>query len=103
MYVGFARFPTRNARVRFGVGHAVWYGCRGMVGEPGDDGMPMDREAALRRLDALRTEHRELDEAIAGLGKETDEIQLRRLKKRKLALKDAIARVESELVPDLIA
>lgn len=74
-----------------------------MANEPSDDGMPMDREAAARRLDALRTEHRELDEAIAGLGKETDEIQLRRLKKRKLALKDAIAKLESELVPDLIA
>ena len=63
----------------------------------------MDREAAMRRLDTLRTEHRELDETIAGLGKEADEIQLRRLKKRKLALKDAIAKLESELVPDLIA
>jgi len=56
-------------------------------------------------LAELRLEHRELDATIAqlasGLGR--DELQLTRLKKRKLLLKDAIARLESKLIPDLDA
>lgn len=58
-----------------------------------------------RSLIELRIEHRDLDTAIErlagnGLG---DELQLRRLKKRKLLLKDTIARLESRLIPDLDA
>jgi hypothetical protein len=54
------------------------------------------------RLDALRIEHRDLDEAIARLGESPaeDELLLRRLKKRKLALKDRIAMIEHMLEPD---
>jgi len=58
-----------------------------------------------RKLVDLRVEHRDLDRAIALLtasGK-CDELQLRRMKKRKLMLKDAIARLESKLIPDLDA
>jgi hypothetical protein len=59
----------------------------------------------LERLRELRIEHRDLDDVIARLQLDlfVDEIQLRRLKKRKLLLKDQIARLESQLIPDLNA
>jgi hypothetical protein len=59
----------------------------------------------LERLRGLRIEHRDLDDVIhrVQLDLYADEIQLRRLKKRKLLLKDQIARLESELIPDLNA
>jgi hypothetical protein len=59
----------------------------------------------LERLRSLRIEHRDLDDVITRLQMDmyVDEIQLRRLKKRKLLLKDQIARLESELIPDLNA
>ncbi|MCP5151506.1 MAG: YdcH family protein [Ectothiorhodospiraceae bacterium] len=63
-------------------------------------------EAALRgRLEALRVEHRDLDDAITRLeeGPYVDQLQLRRLKKRRLQLRDYIARMESALIPDLDA
>jgi hypothetical protein len=65
----------------------------------------MDDEAQLKaRLDVLRTEHRDLDAAIAALaGAGPDQLQLARLKKRKLRLRDEIAAVEDRLVPDIIA
>lgn len=58
-----------------------------------------------RKLVELRTEHRDLDDVIAKLGRGNpyDQLQLQRLKKRKLALKDQIARLENLLVPDIIA
>ena len=58
-----------------------------------------------RQLVELRIEHRDLDTAIARLADDAhgDELQLKRLKKRKLMLKDAIARLESKLIPDLDA
>ena len=54
------------------------------------------------RLNELRQEHRDLDIAIARLqaDTQTDELTLKRLKKRKLQLKDSIARYESALIPD---
>jgi len=59
----------------------------------------------LRRLEALKLEHRDLDEVIARLMDTApyDMLQLRRLKKRKLALKDEIARIQNQLTPDIIA
>jgi hypothetical protein len=62
-------------------------------------------EALRRRLEALRSEHRDLDDVIARLTSDPthDQLQLQRLKKRKLALKDQIARAESALLPDIIA
>ena len=53
----------------------------------------------------LREEHRDLDEAIARLVKDTslDQLSLTRMKKRKLKLKDWIAYLESKLIPDLDA
>lgn len=65
-----------------------------------------DEQQALRqRLEQLRIEHRDLDDVISRLGENpyVDQLQLRRLKKRKLVLKDMIAKIESELIPDLNA
>jgi hypothetical protein len=58
-----------------------------------------------RHLVELRVEHRDLDDAIERLASDirADELALRRLKKRKLMLKDTIARLESRLIPDLDA
>ena len=57
------------------------------------------------RLTALRTEHRDLDAAIDALRSMTaaDQLQLARLKKRKLRIKDEIALLEDIVVPDIIA
>ncbi len=65
----------------------------------------MDETEILRGLEVLRTEHRDLDSAIEALGQtgSADQLQLARLKKRKLRLRDEIARLEDELVPDIIA
>ena len=59
----------------------------------------------LERLRELRIEHRDLDDVINRLPMDlyVNEVQLRRMKKRKLMLKDQIARLESELIPDLNA
>ena len=59
----------------------------------------------VERLESLRIEHRDLDHAIArmGEGPYVDQLRLRRLKKRKLQLKDFIALLESRLIPDLDA
>jgi hypothetical protein len=59
----------------------------------------------MTRLKELRIAHRDLDDVITRLAENplVDQLQLKRLKKRKLALKDQIARLESELIPDLNA
>jgi hypothetical protein len=66
----------------------------------------MDREEMLRiKLGILEREHRDLDSAIAALdeGGRADPLTVRRLKKRKLFLKDQIARISDEITPDIIA
>jgi len=63
-------------------------------------------EQALRtKLAELAQEHRDLDAAITAMAEQgvTDQIQFTRLKKRKLQLKDLIARIEDALLPDIIA
>jgi hypothetical protein len=67
--------------------------------------MDLDLEAVKARLEALRIEHRDLDEVILRLVESPpyDQLQLQRLKKRKLVLKDLIAKLESQLLPDIIA
>ena len=57
------------------------------------------------RIVELQTEHRDLDEVIERLMDSTmhDQLQVQRLKKRKLQLKDHITYLESQLVPDIIA
>ncbi|MCC5987639.1 MAG: DUF465 domain-containing protein [Pararhodobacter sp.] len=66
----------------------------------------LDHESVLRvKLEVLRREHRDLDEAIAAMNERAiaDQLTLKRLKKRKLMLKDQIARIEDEITPDIIA
>lgn len=62
-------------------------------------------EAYKVKLGELRIEHRDLDDVIARLSRDphVDQLQLRRLKKRKLQLKDMIARLESKIIPDIDA
>ena len=57
------------------------------------------------RLNVLRREHRDLDEAIHALelSGRPDALTLRRLKKQKLALKDQIVKIEDDIIPDIIA
>lgn len=64
-----------------------------------------DQKQLRHRLEELRLEHRDLDDVINRLSLDpmSDQLQVRRLKKRKLALKDSIARIESRLIPDLNA
>jgi hypothetical protein len=59
----------------------------------------------IEKLRQLRIEHRDLDEIIERLAMDmrVDEIQMKRLKRRKLLLKDQITRYESEMIPDLNA
>ncbi|WP_395334138.1 DUF465 domain-containing protein [Novosphingobium sp. BL-8H] len=65
----------------------------------------MTEEEMRKRLELLKIEHRDLDAAIdalnaAGAG---DQLQIARLKKRKLRLKDQISLIEDYLIPDIIA
>lgn len=75
---------------------------------------PSQQSRITRRLVELKLEHRDLDSAIARLQadvvlrqaqheRDIDELAVKRLKKRKLQLKDAISRLESALIPDLDA
>ena len=69
----------------------------------------MNEQELRKRLETLRSEHRDLDAAIAALTEaglrsgNTDQLQIARLKKRKLQLKDKISLIEDYLVPDIIA
>jgi len=66
----------------------------------------MSNQDQLReRLELLKSEHRDLDDAILALAQRTvpDMVQLARLKKKKLLLRDDITRIESQLLPDIIA
>lgn len=66
----------------------------------------MSFEDMLRiKLEVLRREHRDLDEAIHVLetAGRPDQLTLRRLKKQKLVLKDRIVKLEDQLIPDIIA
>jgi len=58
-----------------------------------------------RKIDRLRAEHRDLDDVIARVSVDqmVDQLLLQRLKKRKLSLKDEISRLETMLIPDIIA
>ncbi|MBL8563852.1 MAG: DUF465 domain-containing protein [Gemmobacter sp.] len=68
--------------------------------------MELNLDEMLRiKLEVLRREHRDLDEAIAALERNArpDQLTLRRLKKQKLSLKDQIVKIEDQLIPDIIA
>ncbi|KPF82777.1 hypothetical protein IP70_20255 [alpha proteobacterium AAP38] len=64
-----------------------------------------DQLVLKEKLAALKTEHRDMDDIIQRLTEQfpVDQLQIQRLKKRKLLLKDMIARLESQMVPDIIA
>lgn len=64
-----------------------------------------DREELKAKLEAIRLEHRDLDDAIDELSAPFgfDQLKINRLKKRKLILKDQIIHLESDLLPDIIA
>lgn len=63
------------------------------------------KEEVVRRILELRVEHRDLDDAINALSQAdyVDQLQLKRLKKRKLNIKDTILKLESGLIPDVDA
>lgn len=65
----------------------------------------MDSEVIRQRIIELQVEHRDLDQIIARLASEAthDELQLRRLKKRKLQIKDELVVLQIQLVPDIPA
>lgn len=67
--------------------------------------MNIDEEDILEKIQQLRVQHRDLDDAIAALldAGTSNMIQIKRLKKQKLLLKDKIAKLEDELLPDIIA
>ena len=72
-----------------------------MAGEGDIDGL----DAIKAKLETLRQEHRDLDDVIGRLTEKApfDQLQLQRLKKRKLVLKDLMLQLESRLIPDIIA
>lgn len=67
--------------------------------------MDDDNDALLERLRSLREQHRDLDSAVEALESagSTDLLQIKRLKKRKLQLKDEIRRLSAQALPDIIA
>lgn len=64
-----------------------------------------ETEALKKKLSDLKAEHRQLDDEISGLLESGtfDQLEIQRLKKRKLSLKDEILQVKSRLLPDIIA
>lgn len=65
----------------------------------------MNEDEIIRRIEMLQQEHRDLDAAIEALGLTSapNQLQLARLKKRKLRLKDEISQLSDQLIPDIIA
>ena len=66
---------------------------------------PATKKKLLKKLDLLRDEHRKLDEQIehAGQAVPMDQLDMSRLKRRKLQLKDEIREIEEQVVPDIVA
>lgn len=66
---------------------------------------PTDRETLLQQLEELKSQHRDLDDVIARITEEVpfDQLQMQRLKKRKLQIKDQMSLIENLLLPDIIA
>jgi len=66
---------------------------------------PEERAALTAQVERLRQEHRDLDTAIEALREagQSDQLQVQRLKKRKLLLRDKLASLEDQLTPDIIA
>jgi hypothetical protein len=75
------------------------------MSEDNEDNVNRELFRNIEKLRQLRIEHRDLDHVISRLALDicTDEVQMRRLKKRKLLLKDQITKLESQAIPDLNA
>lgn len=75
------------------------------MSEDGEDNVNRELFRNIEKLRQLRIEHRDLDQIISRLALDihTDEVQMRRLKKRKLLLKDQITKLQSQAIPDLNA
>jgi hypothetical protein len=80
-------------------------GARSLMGAGSSFDDSEETSALKRRLEDLREKHRELDENIQALQSDgvVDALQIARLKKEKLALKDQMAWIEDQLMPDIIA
>ena len=67
--------------------------------------MNIDEEDILEKIQQLRVQHRDLDDAISALiyAGTSNMLQIKRLKKQKLMLKDKISKLEDQLLPDIIA
>ncbi|MBL4602740.1 MAG: DUF465 domain-containing protein [Emcibacteraceae bacterium] len=67
--------------------------------------MNIDEDDILEKIQQLRVQHRDLDDAISALieAGTSNMLQIRRLKKQKLLLKDKIAKLDDDLLPDIIA
>jgi hypothetical protein len=95
--------PSRNAKKRlFRVFQKPTHGNNA----PMNTSIEMNHEEVQRvRLEVLRREHRDLDEAISALEevRRGDQLTIRRLKTQKLRLKDQIAAIKDDLTPDIIA
>lgn len=65
----------------------------------------MDEEELKQKLITLKEEHRDLDDAILALDRAGtfDQVQMQRLKKKKLKIRDKIQKIENDLLPDIIA
>ena len=97
---------SKNAPVAYATRKTVEKSIRlGVNGELGYVAPCMNDDDPTQLVAALKAEHRRLDTQIDQLreGGTTDQIELARLKKRKLVLKDQIASLEDELFPDIIA
>lgn len=77
----------------------------GTTGTQPENENPVVQPEIRQKLEELKVEHRDLDDIIDRVNEEApfDQIRMQRLKKRKLALRDQIEKLESELVPDIIA
>lgn len=99
---------TLIRREKLGAGAPQRYIAMVMKDDSLSDSNPHEmktEEVLVVELDVLMREHRDLDEAISALEAEgrADMLTIRRLKKKKLSLKDKIARIEDILTPDIIA
>ena len=100
------RRPMKLARfVLYGTNGVAAGAAAFIMREPRALTMDLDVETLKAKLAALKIEHRDLDDVIARIAERRpfDQLQLQRLKKRKLRLKDQISKIESELLPDIIA
>jgi hypothetical protein len=103
---GTISYPTKDHHTRMApMGSSLSADTRDMTDTTDRDNINSELVARLHKLRALRIEHRDLDDVITRLQLDysVDELQLKRLKRRKLMLKDQITRLESEQIPDLNA